>query len=96
MISCQTKAVRGGETENIAPSFISEFVSRTVQRGFQKPFIANAFQAAMFGKRRGMQQQKCSRVNPPRLLHLARARKVSRYSFMNFSPSFTCSSTSGS
>src|ERR1700719_4095081 len=96
MVLCQSKTVRSRQRENVSFAFVRKPVSRTIEGGVQQSFVAYPGETAIFCKRSGMEEQNRTTVNPARLLHFAKARKVSLYSLMNSRPSFTCASTSGS
>src|SRR5882724_3361823 len=61
--------------------------------------LADSRRARLLGRRAPLRKRNAAAkelAGRSTAAHLAKARKVSRYSFMNFRPSFTCSSTSGS
>ena len=96
MILSQSETVRSREHKNVGIAFVGKSVARTIKGGVQESFVPYTGKAAIFCKRSRMEVQNRAPVNPARLVHLARARKVSLYSPMNSKPSFTCASTSGS
>src|SRR5260370_26598938 len=96
MIFGDSKSVGGGNFKQVRLWGIEESVLWTPEGGVQQTFIANACGTSKRRQRRRVKVEKSPAADPAWLLHLASARNVSRYLAMNSSPSFICSSTSGS
>ncbi len=89
MVTDESKPVCSGQTGKICVTLICGEVPRTGQGRLQRRFVSQAPKTTVFCEAFGVQQNKSAHIDPAGLLHLAIARKTSRYLAMNSRPLFS-------